>query len=301
MILSASPEARWARAVRSLDGVSVGDAFGERFASGDADERILVRQTAPGPWRFTDDTQMALSVAAVLRRFGRIDQDALATDFSVHYDEDRGYGDGMNRLVPMIFLPGAWRRMAPRLFHGEGSLGNGAAMRVAPVGAYFADSLHSASENAALSAEVTHAHPEGIAGAVAVAVAAAYAARLGGAVPTAREFLEHVLPWVPPGEVASGIKRAQSLPLGTAAKEAAHVLGSGYNAAAPDTVPFALWCAAHHLGDYEEALWLTVAGRGDCDTNCAIAGGVAALSAGVSEAWRAAREPLPEWAFADAA
>jgi hypothetical protein len=32
-----------------------------------------------------------------------------------------------------------------------------------------------------------------------------------------------------------------------------------------DTVPFALWSAACHLNDYEEALWATVSGLGDRD------------------------------------
>lgn len=52
-----------------------------------------------------------------------------------------------------------------RLFYGQGSYGNGAAMRVAPLGAYFADDLALATQQARLSAEVTHAHAEGLIGA----------------------------------------------------------------------------------------------------------------------------------------
>ena len=292
---------RLARACLSLEGLSVGDSFGERYATGYADEIIAARRLASPPWHYTDDTQMALSVVSVLRRHGRIDQNALATNFSVHYDEDRGYGDAMNRLVPMIYLSGMWRMMAPRLFSGEGSLGNGAAMRVAPVGAYFADDLNAVAEQAALSAEVTHAHPEGIAGAVAVAVAAAQAWRLRGTAPLpGPDFLALVLPFVPPGQVADGLRQACTLPPGTTVQAAARVLGSGYNATAPDTVPFALWCAAHHLGHYEEALWATVAGLGDSDTNCAIVGGIVSLFTGLDglpPLWRTAREPLPDWPF----
>lgn len=48
---------------------------------------------------------------------------------------------------------------------------------------------------------------------------------------------------------------------------------------AQDTVPFALWCIAHHLENYEEALWTAVAGLGDRDTICAIVGSVVILSA----------------------
>jgi len=59
--------------------------------------------------------------------------------------------------------------------------------------------------------------------------------------------------------------------------------------------PSALWCAAHCLDDFEEALWRTVAGMGDRDTTCAIVGGIVPLSSReVPAAWIARREPLPE-------
>jgi ADP-ribosylglycohydrolase len=62
---------------------------------------------------------------------------------------------------------------------------------------------------------------------------------------------------------------------------AAALLGNGSLISAQDTVPFALWCAAGHLDDYEEALWTTVSGLGDRDTTCAIAGGIVACYTGV--------------------
>lgn len=300
MPLSSNPIARLARAAPSLEGLSVGDAFGERYFSSGADELIAARTLAYAPWHYTDDTQMALSVFSVLRQYGKVDQDALATNFSVHYEEDRGYGDAMNRLVPMIYITGMWRMMARRLFSGEGSLGNGAAMRVGPVGAYFADDPAQAARQAALSAEVTHTHPEGIAGAVAVAVAAAYAASFSAAPPSLAEFLAQILPHLPSGAVAGGLHQAASLPPETTARDAGRLLGCGYNATAPDTVPFALWCAGQHLDSYEEALWLTASGLGDIDTTCAIVGGIVALSAGaasIPDGWIAAREPLPRWPF----
>jgi ADP-ribosylglycohydrolase len=77
----------------------------------------------------------------------------------------------------------------------------------------------------------------------------------------------------------------------------AEKLGSGYRVSAQDTVPFVLWCVAHHLEDYQDAFWTTVSGLGDMDTTCAIAGGIVALSArrsGIPAAWLESREPLPE-------
>ena len=59
------------------------------------------------------------------------------------------------------------------MFEGQGSFGNGAAMRVAPVGAYFAGDIGAVVEQAARSSVITHTHDEAIAGSIAVAVAAA--------------------------------------------------------------------------------------------------------------------------------
>ncbi len=64
-------------------------------------------------------------------------------------------------------------------------------------------------------------------------------------------------------------------------------------------MPFALWCAAHHLDDYESALWATVSGLGDRDTTCAIVGGIVVSfvgAEGISELWLDRREALPDWA-----
>ncbi|MGW1588025.1 ADP-ribosylglycohydrolase family protein [Streptomyces sp. NPDC002386] len=64
----------------------------------------------------------------------------------------------------------------------------------------------------------------------------------------------------------------------------------------PDTAPYALWCATGHLDDLHKGPWFLVAGRGDTDVTCAVAGGVIAARAGVAAlapAWHAACEPLP--------
>jgi ADP-ribosylglycohydrolase len=59
-----------------------------------------------------------------------------------------------------------------------------------------------------------------------------------------------------------------------------------------DTVPFAIWCAVHHLDDFEEAMWVTVSGLGDRDTTCAIVGGIVGAARPIPSAWLASREPL---------
>ncbi|HUU44604.1 MAG TPA: ADP-ribosylglycohydrolase family protein [Acidobacteriota bacterium] len=300
------------RMILSLKGLSVGDAFGETFFNAPAalEVRFEQRTPAPPPWRYTDDTLMALSIVALLMRDGRIDPDALAADFVARFDPTRNYGAGAVRLLIRLRDGADWRVEAPAMFNGAGSYGNGAAMRVAPLGAYFADDLDAVRENAVLSAQPTHAHPEGEAGAVAVAVAVALAWQVGeerSASP--EEYLKAVAAHTPDSAVRTGVLRAaaesfdvetiptrRGFPLDVRPARVAALLGAGAQESAQDTVPFALWCAARHADDYQEALWATAGGGGDVDTTCAIVGGIVACSArrwGVPPEWSAAREPLP--------
>lgn len=295
-----SVDARRARASVALAGLSVGDAFGEQFfVEHQLAERWIDERTVPAaPWPYTDDTEMALSVVAVLREHGQIEQDALARSFASRYDPSRGYGPAMHRTLTRIAGGESWAAVAGSAFDGQGSHGNGAAMRSAPIGAYVADDLDAVREQAMRAAEITHAHPEGIAGAVAVAVAAALACRAReGSVepPAASDFLDQLLPHVPPGEVHSRLRRARDLSERAPVQSAVGVLGNGTGLSAQDTVPFALWYAARHLNDYEAAIWLCVSGLGDRDTTCAIAGGVVACFTGlegIPPEWLRARESL---------
>ena len=246
---------------------------------------------------------MALSLVAVLRQHGTVEQDALAWSFAEHYDPSRGYGPAMHRLLRRIAGGAGWCEAASSLFEGQGSYGNGESMRVAPLGAYFADDLDQVVQEATRSAEVTHAHPEGIAGAIAVAVAAAWAYRLGaGGAPANMTLVDLVLPYVPDSEVRSRLVRAAAFSPGLPAQWAAGTLGNGSHITAQDTVAYCLWCASSFLTDYEAALWHTAIGLGDIDTNCAIVGGIVASRVGregIPAEWIESREPLPHWPFDD--
>src|SRR5919199_1641863 len=92
-----------ANAVRSLDGLSAGDAFGEAFGSLSAFHTSLA-DLPPGTWHWTDDTHMALSIVEILERFGYIDQDALAQAFAGRFIQEphRGYAGGTIRLLGEI-------------------------------------------------------------------------------------------------------------------------------------------------------------------------------------------------------
>jgi ADP-ribosylglycohydrolase len=283
----------------SLAGLSVGDAFGEQFLWHIED--IPARRVDVPEWRWTDDTEMALSIVSILTRYGTIDQNELARAFAARFDPRRGYGAAMLfELLPKLRNGDDWRAAARALFDGSGSYGNGAAMRVAPLGAYFADDLGTVIDEARRSAEVTHAHHEGVAGAITVAVAAALAARqrTGRTISGSRTFIEAVLPHVPHSIVRERLSALrQQLGPHASIEKVAQLVGNGSQVSAQDTVPLCLWVAGRHLNNYEEALWETVSVQGDMDTNCAIVGGIVAAHVGldgIPAEWINSREPLPE-------
>lgn len=300
MDIGDSSALRLSRARLALEGLSVGDALGECFFSPWIRNLCLPKRLVPDPpWRWTDDTAMALGIVEVLERHGHIDQDDLARVFGERYSQDpeRGYGPAQHALLRQIHTGGDWASYSRNLFNGAGSFGNGAAMRVAPIGGYFADDLTRAAAQAALSAEVTHAHPDGKAGAVAVSVAAAWAWRWSqsGKVESPRRLLEVACELTPEGATRNGLEMALNIPLDEWEFDAANALGDGSDVSAADTVPFCLWVAAAHLDSYPEALWTAIRVHGDIDTNCAIIGGIVALAQGedaIPKSWREGRERL---------
>ncbi|PSK98935.1 ADP-ribosylglycohydrolase [Murinocardiopsis flavida] len=286
---------------RSLAALAVGDAFGSQFFVPGTRTHLAEHTLPPAPWQWTDDTEMACSVYRVLVEQGRVDQDALAASFAAHHDFDRGYGPATTRMLRQVREGGDWRDLAARLFEGRGSFGNGAAMRVAPLGAWFSTDTAVAAEQAARSATITHTHPEAVAGAVAVAVAAAVAARDGELKPG--PFFDEVIAHVPRGLVHDGLGYARLLLTVRDPRTAAHHLGSGQRVSAQDTVPFTVWAAAKHLavreGSFEAAMWDAVSGGGDADTTCAIIGGIlGARLPPPPESWRSRVEALPAWSGA---
>ncbi len=137
---------------------------------------------------------------------------------------------------------------------------------------------------------VTHAHPEGQAGAMAVAAMAAIVS--SPIQPIGIALLREVLSYVPASKTREGIVEATRIDPNEHQRAIA-VLGTGDQVAAFDTVPYCFWIVAHHAQDYETALWTTVAGLGDRDTTCAIVGGIVALSTNIPSEWLKRREALP--------
>ncbi|HVV82931.1 MAG TPA: ADP-ribosylglycohydrolase family protein, partial [Kofleriaceae bacterium] len=92
------------RARLSLEGLSVGDAFGETNIAATPAVRLRIEQRlldARRPWRWTDDTAMAIAIVETLDAHGEVDEDALAAAFAARYalEPVRGYGAGAHRIL----------------------------------------------------------------------------------------------------------------------------------------------------------------------------------------------------------
>jgi len=293
-------------AYHCLCNIAIGDAFGESFF-GPTDlmhKAIAAREIPDTSWEFTDDTIMSASVYATLRSFNKIDSDFLAGAFASNYASDprRGYGATAGRMLRDPEFPKNWRAIATEAFDGMGSMGNGAAMRSSPIGACFYYDLERVKAEARASAIVTHANKEAIAGAQAVAVAAALATRTGLDKLSFRpdEFIKAVVAELDDTDTRAKINKSLSVPYSYTINTVRTVLGDGTKMLAQDTVPFAIWCAAHNLYNFEEALWKAVSILGDRDTICAIVGGIAGMSADpetVPDLWKEKVESVQRSAF----
>jgi hypothetical protein len=238
---------------------------------------------------------MAQSIYECLRQHGEIAPQKLALSLGKNFDRRRSYGNAMRGLLHMYALEQPWTT-AEALFDGQGSYGSGAAARVAPLGAYFADDLDKVVEQARLSAIVTHTHPEAIAATIAVAVAAAYAVQHQRTRPELSDFLRMILVHVPNSLVKEGIERSLTFPeMPQKDWSESHISNVRYwigheRRSRPPVcidVPYALWCAAHFLTDVRSALGygpivsaIVVAHMGDAD---------------VQPLHREWSEPMPFW------
>lgn len=290
---------RMKKAFLSLEGLSIGDSFGQEFfiEQNKAKELINLRQLPPKPWYYTDDTIMAISIVETLNKFEYIEQDYLAQIFARRYIEqpDRGYGSNAGRTLREISQGVYWRQASSNAFSGMGSMGNGGAMRAAPIGAYFYDDYQRVVREAKASCEITHSHPDAQAGTIAVAIAAAYCVRQNLNLNTNKNLLETVVELTPESNTKSRIIRAINISFDSRLDYVIACLGNGSNLCSYDTVPIALWFVVNNSSNFCEALWNSVAALGDRDTICAIVGSLMALIIGeenLPKTWIECREPL---------
>ena len=174
----------------------------------------------------------------------------------------------------------SYARAAQELFNGEGSLGNGAAMRIAPVGLFFhrSESLY---ELAAESAAVTHAHPVGKDGACVLALASALAVGLDPSETLPfRDYLQTLVAFSKTPEITQKLLLVRKLLESDADPDtAARKLGR--SVAVDESMPFALYSFLKYADSFEDCLYCAVLNGGDRDTLGAMACGVSGAFLGI--------------------
>lgn len=260
-------------------GTAVGDCLGrpveghlavsERYLNGVFD--------SPPPLIYTDDTAMTMVVAESLLLCDGFDGADMAGRFANEYSKQphRGYGANVVEVFMKVARGAPWNEPAREQFGGEGSFGNGAAMRVAPVALWEFPDIDETEALARETAKVTHTHPVGVEGAVIQAVAAAHALR-------DEQDVEAIL-----GDVGSRTETDQfrvrlgELPrcLEQADDERAR-LHLGNWVSAEKSVLTALYCFLA-APDFQEAVVRALRIGGDTDTIAAMAGALAGARYGL--------------------
>lgn len=154
-------------------GLALGDTLGAPYEGGWLERALwwaLGWVAGGGVRRWSDDTRMAMDLAESLLACGGLDQEDLAQRFAASYRWHRGYGPGAARVLRRIRAGQPWQQ-ANRSVYPQGSWGNGAAMRAPVLALWPFPSMQALAVAARQSALITHAHPEGIEGAVLIAIA----------------------------------------------------------------------------------------------------------------------------------
>ena len=280
-----------AKYLGGMVGSALGDAIGELAFTVPKRERLLSSLDSVSEFRYTDDTAMAIGLAQSIIRMNGIDQQNLGDTFNTNCQREpwRGYASGPPTIFSLVEKRGiSYAEAAREMFAGSGSLGNGAAMRIVPLGLFF----HQASELynlASLSAQVTHAHPVGMDGAAVQAWAVGSAVKLDPQkeFPLQR-YVQGLIDFARTPEIQTKMKLIQKLiSEEVSPNEASDMLGR--SVAVHESMPFAIYSFLKYPKSFEECLFCAILHGGDRDTlgamACAISGAYLGLEA-IPPGWR---------------
>ena len=269
----------------ALLGCFLGDAFGAGFEGMDV-ERVgfhISDLSKNITRRYTDDTEMTLALAESLVRCGKSDPEDIAQQFSLICDLSRGYAFGTIQTVLALRAGVNWRE-AGRIVFENGSFGNGAAMRVSPVGLFYHHDPAGLREAAIKQANITHVHPLGQWGAVMQACCVGLAVNKSPKEPLKRGegivFLREAL-WQGPIEylrplnkIEEMLVQGRKIPAG----EVVRSLGNGVEARF--SVPSACYLAIAYSPDFCDAIRAAISLGGDTDTIAAMVGSIVGAHVG---------------------
>jgi poly(ADP-ribose) glycohydrolase ARH3 len=274
-----------------LIGSALGDAIGELAFTHRNEDALRAQVARSETLTYTDDTAMSIGLAESILQTGEIDQQHLGDTFRANFQREpwRGYAPGPPTVFAIVERLGVlYTEAAQSLFHGAGSFGNGAAMRVTPVGLLFHDSP-TLYEHVQLSATVTHAHPFGVDGAAIIARAIAQVVELEPQEPLPRDrFIAALLDFSRTREMWDKLTLVRDLlEEDTLPMIAAVRLRQGVTA--HESVPFAIYAFLCYPHSFEECLFCAALNGGDRDTlaamACAISGAYLGIEA-LPQSWR---------------
>jgi poly(ADP-ribose) glycohydrolase ARH3 len=268
----------------SLLGVAIGDAVGapwEGHRMATEHEIELIAEISK-PLRYTDDTHMTISVAESLVECHGFSGKHMAERFIDNYSKEpwRGYGPGPPRIFRLIRSGEAWDKAAAHIYQG-GSFGNGAAMRVAPIGLFFWNNYAKLKEVAYLSSLITHSHILGMEGAALQAMAIALVIAENPDKPLdSQSFTSHLLNFVT--EDVYRTKIAKFSPLLECPDDRQKVVNQlGHGIEAFNSVPTAIFAFLAHPQDFVSTVIYAVSLGGDTDTIASMAGAISGAYMGI--------------------
>ena len=258
----------------SLIGLCFADAVGACFEGMSREELHAKFKAQAAAWafalnqkelRYTDDGQMTLAIAEYLAENSSIVSDELMRRFVQVYEPWRGYGRGARMLIEAFRDQADYEFMAEHLFPG-GSLGNGAAMRSAPVGLRFLNDHPRIWKEAKASAWPTHRHELGIEGAQIIAVAASIAASESSIDPTS--LADQLIPLCSTVVFQNRLEPLRHV----RSQDDIEQFGNGIEV--HESVVTALACFALYPTNYHMAIATAIWQGGDTDTIAAMTGGL---------------------------
>ncbi|MEA2051321.1 MAG: ADP-ribosylglycohydrolase family protein [Euryarchaeota archaeon] len=267
----------------ALLGSAVGDALGAPVEGYDME---MVRSVYGGEWemtygRYTDDTEMMIGVAESLIENKGFNGADMALKFIQNYNVKRGYGPGSKEVLRRIREGESLADASGKLFGGRGSYGNGAAMRIAPVGLFYFDTSDMLWEIAYKSSNITHSHELGKAGAALQALAVALAMR-GQKEDMLLKLKEVVKTDMYKGKVG---KLKALLDDGATEKRVISELGNGVEAF--ESVPTAIYSFLRS-DNFKDSVVYAISLGGDTDTIGAMTGAISGAyygEAAIPKAW----------------
>jgi poly(ADP-ribose) glycohydrolase ARH3 len=268
----------------ALVGTGLGDALGapfegQRRVKPEEIDRIAERLET---LTYTDDTHMTIGVAESLLRAGGFDGADMAHTFAHNYELEpwRGYGPGPPRIFRLMRAGGAWDKVAQGLYR-SGSYGNGAAMRIAPIGVLYHNNLPLLTEITHKSSQITHSHKLGKEGAALEAHAIALATSLEPGKNLDRgSFLKKLMSHVSDRVYQEKLSRIPALLNHPDKDLVTNELGNGIEAF--NSVPTAIYCFLNEPDSFARAVRFAISLGGDTDTIGAMTGAISGAYLGAS-------------------